>query len=1050
MYKKVFSLFFVCLLVASTASGGDLYRVWVQSQTDAARLVEIGVEPVLLLNDGYLVIGDAEQIKRLRNSDLKYNRLAVNVSKDQLALDNRRDRKNVDKFSLLFEQDQMRLFQVTGPKLRITEDGTSLIPLRNDFLKIAYKDPKSFSENGITSIDGLLELIDGVKIDTVIEYLYHLQAFDGRLTGTASSRASRDWIYDQFLSYGYTNVIKRAFTGQQLYDYNPVTSYNVIATKTGSRFPNRQIVIGAHYDAVPGSPGADDNGSGTTGVLEIARVLADIETDMTIIFVTFDSEESGLHGSWDYASRAAAFNDSIICMLNMDMIGNIGNDYYADLHYGPERAYAKIWDYLADSLVNIDGLMAGASGNSDHAPFVQNGFDVAYASEYIFSSVYHSYQDSTTYINFNYMTRMIKAVLATAYTIDQAPMPVTVTSVRDVGDGQSLQVEWVASDPGNVEALIVYYDTDPATALDSLEVPSTSTSAIIEGLTLGQQYQAWVLTENDMGRRSVVYTSGYGTPYVLPVIPEGFTADPHYHAIELHWVGNNTELDFSHYTIVRDGEVLPYNISGTSYIDNDFSLGSDFHSYLIVAVDVDGNISDTVGVQSVSMRAAVFEPGRILAVNRSGMQSSLIVDEVLTGEFMRDALDGMNYDYYSDTASSQSSRGDTLNLIDLLDYELLIIGGESGRNDDIGSEAIYGGILDTITHYMSIGGKVIIFGRWGELFTGGSPVNYNYFNYGQSDYAYKSFFHMTYRGQILTLFNQTTLTSDFIGAHSQEAGYPDLVWDSAASVAHSSPWVEVTGIPCPTITSLQSPPETIYTYDSRSNTPLTEGKPVGWKYFGEDYQYIFFEIPFSFIERSSAKAALQMAVSELISSGPAAVTIIDPDTLSFETGIPSAVDIYLGDLGASQIPGDINVGSILVNNSVTAISGTVLGSHPDFTGEVLEVSLSGLGFTDSYGQIVDTVEKTYTVSWQYNGDARTYMTSGRVVLIGKAFVEGDANGDGNVNLGDASHLINYIFYDGSAPEPLEAGDANCDGSTNLGDAGHIINYIFYDGPAPGC
>ncbi len=63
---------------------------------------------------------------------------------------------------------------------------------------------------------------------------------------------------------------------------------------------------------------------------------------------------------------------------------------------------------------------------------------------------------------------------------------------------------------------------------------------------------------------------------------------------------------------------------------------------------------------------------------------------------------------------------------------------------------------------------------------------------------------------------------------------------------------------------------------------------------------------------------------------------------------------------------------------------------------------------------------------------------------------GDANGDGDINIGDAVHLINYIFKGGDAPEPLEAGDSNCDAADNIGDAVYLINYIFKSGPAPGC
>jgi hypothetical protein len=61
---------------------------------------------------------------------------------------------------------------------------------------------------------------------------------------------------------------------------------------------------------------------------------------------------------------------------------------------------------------------------------------------------------------------------------------------------------------------------------------------------------------------------------------------------------------------------------------------------------------------------------------------------------------------------------------------------------------------------------------------------------------------------------------------------------------------------------------------------------------------------------------------------------------------------------------------------------------------------------------------------------------------------GDANGDGQINVGDAVHLINFTFNDGPAPEPLISGDANCDGDVNVGDAVYLINHVFNDGPAP--
>lgn len=67
-----------------------------------------------------------------------------------------------------------------------------------------------------------------------------------------------------------------------------------------------------------------------------------------------------------------------------------------------------------------------------------------------------------------------------------------------------------------------------------------------------------------------------------------------------------------------------------------------------------------------------------------------------------------------------------------------------------------------------------------------------------------------------------------------------------------------------------------------------------------------------------------------------------------------------------------------------------------------------------------------------------------------AFVRGDANADGIINLGDIVYLINFLFRSGAPPNPLDAGDANCDGYVTLGDIVHLINYLFKGGPPPSC
>ncbi len=177
--------------------------------------------------------------------------------------------------------------------------------------------------------------------------------------------------------------------------------------------PKIEIIVGAHYDGVGNSPAANDNGSGTAGVLEIARALADTPTDVTIKFITFDAEEWGLYGSYHYANAAAARGDQILFMFNMDMIANITNTNRATVYSGSNTTYASMWNTIAQASYGITGYLSGNSSGSDHYPFTQNGYPAVFIIEYNFSSVYHSARDSTTYMNFEYMTRMVRASLAT-------------------------------------------------------------------------------------------------------------------------------------------------------------------------------------------------------------------------------------------------------------------------------------------------------------------------------------------------------------------------------------------------------------------------------------------------------------------------------------------------------------------------------------------------------------------------------------------------------------------------------------------------------------
>jgi hypothetical protein len=75
---------------------------------------------------------------------------------------------------------------------------------------------------------------------------------------------------------------------------------------------------------------------------------------------------------------------------------------------------------------------------------------------------------------------------------------------------------------------------------------------------------------------------------------------------------------------------------------------------------------------------------------------------------------------------------------------------------------------------------------------------------------------------------------------------------------------------------------------------------------------------------------------------------------------------------------------------------------------------------------------------------------GAGLLHALSIVRGDASANGQVDLGDAIYILNYLFKGDQAPCPVEAGDANCDGGVSLGDSIFLLNYLFKGGPAPAC
>lgn len=141
-----------------------------------------------------------------------------------------------------------------------------------------------------------------------------------------------------------------------------VTGVNVVAAWPGVTRPD--FLFGAHLDSVPGSPGANDNLSGTLAVLELAGRLTGTPRAARSVFVLFDGEEDGLHGSRAYVQANPEVVRGLRGMFNFDMVGVNVTPLSVSGAAGLVEA--------AQRGAGVAGR-AGSAGGSDHVPFAGAG-----------------------------------------------------------------------------------------------------------------------------------------------------------------------------------------------------------------------------------------------------------------------------------------------------------------------------------------------------------------------------------------------------------------------------------------------------------------------------------------------------------------------------------------------------------------------------------------------------------------------------------------------------------------------------------------------------
>lgn len=270
----------------------------------------------------------------------------------------------------------------------------------------------------------VLELLDQVNATYITTRVQHLEDYGTRDAYTPESIEAQQWIEEQFLSWGLeVEVMDFTMPGGPASD-------NVIATLTGTKYPDEYVIVGGHYDSISWSgdaPGADDNASGTSGVMEIARILSNYTFDRTIVFCAFSGEEYGLYGSAAYASQSAQQGKDILGYFNMDMIGYLKP---GELNMMTSLIYPQSAQELADFYTQVVGVYLPnfqvvpatlTGGDSDHTSFNNNGYMGIFPFEDVdnYSPYIHTPDDvvGLSYNNENLAVVFTKAALASVVTM---------------------------------------------------------------------------------------------------------------------------------------------------------------------------------------------------------------------------------------------------------------------------------------------------------------------------------------------------------------------------------------------------------------------------------------------------------------------------------------------------------------------------------------------------------------------------------------------------------------------------------------------------------
>jgi Zn-dependent M28 family amino/carboxypeptidase len=274
-----------------------------------------------------------------------------------------------------------------------------------------------------TVVPWVQSLVSAVSQATFSSYLTSLAAFPTRHSLSSHFTTAATWARDQLRSIGYQAELRPITVGAG-------SSLNVVADRQGRASGVRDLVlVTAHLDSIniaggpsANAPGADDNASGSAGLMEIARVLAAHPGRQDLRLILFGGEEEGLHGSIQYVNvLPPAERTRIRAVINMDMVATLNSATPTVLLEGAAVSQALMTE-LAAAAAAYTSLAVQTSLHpfaSDHVPFINalmpavltiEGADSANAN-------IHTANDTLAHINYGLALDILRMNVATTATL---------------------------------------------------------------------------------------------------------------------------------------------------------------------------------------------------------------------------------------------------------------------------------------------------------------------------------------------------------------------------------------------------------------------------------------------------------------------------------------------------------------------------------------------------------------------------------------------------------------------------------------------------------